>query len=174
LKTIGSGRAFPATQNTELIEHCGVDHAVQIMEAIRGLLSGRFALVVRNPASDHFFVFVHAPLIIGDVDQLSNGSEETLRAICASEAKVSSFTHGDIFMRCAKHPVIRNKIDLTDPNQVRAWKRRLGVSTDDLQRVVEKVGESISAVNKEIELERATCKHRSGDDQAPLFLKEIV
>jgi uncharacterized protein YjcR len=55
-------------------------------------------------------------------------------------------------MRRAKHPVIRNKIDLTDPNQVRAWKRRLGISTDDLQRVVEKVGESISAVNKVIEL----------------------
>jgi hypothetical protein len=66
-------------------------------------------------------------------------------------------------MRCAKHPVIRNKIDLTDPNQVRAWKRRLGISTDDLQRVVEKVGESISAVTKEIELERAACKHSSGD-----------
>jgi hypothetical protein len=57
-------------------------------------------------------------------------------------------------MRCAKHPIVRNKIDLTDPNQVRAWRRRLEVSTDDLQRVVEKVGVSISAVTKEIELER--------------------
>ena len=66
-------------------------------------------------------------------------------------------------MRGAKPPVIRNKIDLTDPNQVRAWKRRLGVSTDDLQKVVEKVGESISAVTKEIELERVACKHSSGD-----------
>jgi ribosome biogenesis GTPase A len=53
-------------------------------------------------------------------------------------------------MRCAKHPIVRNKIDLTDPNQVRAWRRRLEVSTDDLQRVVV----SISAVTKEIELER--------------------
>ena len=57
-------------------------------------------------------------------------------------------------MRCAKHPIVRNKIDLADPNQVRAWRRRLEVSTDDLQRVVEKVGVSISAVTKEIELER--------------------
>ena len=57
-------------------------------------------------------------------------------------------------MRCARHPVIRNKIGLTDPNQVRSWKRRLGVSTEDLQRIVEKVGDSISAVTKEIELER--------------------
>jgi hypothetical protein len=57
-------------------------------------------------------------------------------------------------MRCAKHPPIRNKIDLSDPGQVRAWKRRLGLSTSDLQRIVEKVGNSISAVIKEIELER--------------------
>jgi hypothetical protein len=57
-------------------------------------------------------------------------------------------------MRCAKHPPVRNKIDLSDPSQVRAWKRRLGLSTSDLQRVVEKVGNSISAVTKEIELER--------------------
>src|ERR1700733_10288623 len=33
-------------------------------------------------------------------------------------------------------------------------KGRVRVSTDDLQRVVEKVGDSISAVTKEIELER--------------------
>ena len=57
-------------------------------------------------------------------------------------------------MRCAKYPPIRNKIDLSDPGQVRAWKRRLGLSTSDLQRIVEKVGNSISAVIKEIELER--------------------
>jgi hypothetical protein len=63
------------------------------------------------------------------------------------------FTKG-FDMRCAKHPPIRNKIDLSDPGQVRAWKRRLGLSTSDLQRIVEKVGNSISAVIKEIELER--------------------
>jgi hypothetical protein len=57
-------------------------------------------------------------------------------------------------MLCVKHPTVRNKLDLSDPNQVRAWKRRLGITTDDLRRVVEKVGNSISAVTKEIELER--------------------
>jgi Protein of unknown function (DUF3606) len=61
-------------------------------------------------------------------------------------------------MRCAKHPPIRNKIDLSDPGQVRAWKRRLGLSTSDLQRVVEKVGTSISAVAKEIELQRRSAE----------------
>jgi hypothetical protein len=57
-------------------------------------------------------------------------------------------------MRGAKHPPIRNKIDLSDPDHIRAWKRRLGLSTNDLQRIVEKVGNSISAVTKEIELEK--------------------
>src|SRR5277367_2608795 len=49
-------------------------------------------------------------------------------------------------MRCSKQPPVRNKIDLSDPSQVRVMKRRLGLSTGDLQRVVEKVGNSISAV----------------------------
>jgi transposase-like protein len=66
-------------------------------------------------------------------------------------------------MRCAKYPVIRNKIDLTDPDQVRAWKRRLGVSTEDLQRMVEKVGDSISAVTKQTELERTPANTVQGD-----------
>jgi hypothetical protein len=57
-------------------------------------------------------------------------------------------------MRCAKHPPLRNKINFSDQGQVRAWKRRLGLSPSDLQRIVEKVGNSISAVTKEIELER--------------------
>jgi len=57
-------------------------------------------------------------------------------------------------MRCTKRPPVRNKIDLSDPGQVRAWKRRLGLSTSDLQRVVQKVGNSVSAVTKELELQR--------------------
>jgi Protein of unknown function (DUF3606) len=54
-------------------------------------------------------------------------------------------------MRHAKPQPIRNKIDLADPSQIRILRRRLGISADDLQRVVEKVGNSITAVCKEIE-----------------------
>ena len=54
-------------------------------------------------------------------------------------------------MRHARPQPIRNKIDQTDPSQVRILRRRLGISADDLQRVVEKVGNSIAAVCKEIE-----------------------
>jgi predicted RNA-binding protein YlqC (UPF0109 family) len=54
-------------------------------------------------------------------------------------------------MRHAKPPPVRNKIDLADPCQIRSLKKRLGVSADDLQRVVGKVGNSIAAVSKELQ-----------------------
>jgi hypothetical protein len=57
-------------------------------------------------------------------------------------------------MHRIKHPPIRNKIDLADPAQVRAWTRRLRISADALNSVVGKVGNSVAAVTKEIELQR--------------------
>ena len=58
-------------------------------------------------------------------------------------------------MRRIKRLTIRNKIDLADADQTRSLQRRLGVSHDDLHRVVAKVGNSIAAVTKEIELAKA-------------------
>jgi hypothetical protein len=52
-------------------------------------------------------------------------------------------------------PPIRIKIDPADPAQIRAWTRRLGVSADALQVVVDSMGNSIAAVTKEVELQRA-------------------
>jgi hypothetical protein len=57
-------------------------------------------------------------------------------------------------MRRIKPRATRNKIDVADPTQIRILKRRLGVSSDDLHRVVAKVGNSIAAVTKEIELQK--------------------
>lgn len=57
-------------------------------------------------------------------------------------------------MQRAKHPPARNKINLADPAQVRACTRRLGVSVEVLRAVVDRVGNSIAAVAKEIELQR--------------------
>jgi hypothetical protein len=57
-------------------------------------------------------------------------------------------------MQRIKHPPIRNKINLADPAQVRAWTRRLRIPADVLQHVVGKVGNSVAAVTKEIELQR--------------------
>jgi len=59
-------------------------------------------------------------------------------------------------MHRIKHPPIRNKINLADPAQLRAWTRRLGLSADALKAVVDKVGNSVAAVSKEVELQRAS------------------
>jgi len=42
-------------------------------------------------------------------------------------------------MQRIKHPPIRNKIDLAEPIQIRAWTRRLDVSLDTLKVVVDKL-----------------------------------
>jgi hypothetical protein len=57
-------------------------------------------------------------------------------------------------MRRPKQLPKRNKIDLADDSQIRILRRRLGVSSDDLHRVAAKVGNSIAAVTKEIELQK--------------------
>jgi hypothetical protein len=58
-------------------------------------------------------------------------------------------------MHRIKHPPLRNKIDISEPGQVRVWTRRLDISADALKAVVGKVGNSIAAVTKEVELHRA-------------------
>jgi hypothetical protein len=63
---------------------------------------------------------------------------------------------GNAAMHRIKHPPIRNKINLEDPTQLRAWARRLDVSADSLKAVVGKVGNSVAAVTKEVELQRAS------------------
>jgi hypothetical protein len=65
-----------------------------------------------------------------------------------------AYIKGDT-MRHAQPQSIRNKIDLADRSQIRILRRRLGISADDLQRVVAKVGNSIAAVCKEIEPQKA-------------------
>jgi len=61
-------------------------------------------------------------------------------------------------MQRIKHPPIRNKIDLAEPIQIRAWTRRLDISADALKAVVDKVGNSVAAVTKEVEVRRTTRK----------------
>lgn len=55
-----------------------------------------------------------------------------------------------------KHPTIRNKINLADPAQVRAWTRRLNLSADSLKAVVDKAGNFVAAIAaEEVELRQA-------------------
>lgn len=57
-------------------------------------------------------------------------------------------------MLTSKHPPQRNVVDFGNPVQTRALVKRLNISMADLHRIVEKTGNSISAITKEAELER--------------------
>ncbi|MCP1848983.1 MULTISPECIES: DUF3606 domain-containing protein [unclassified Bradyrhizobium] len=46
----------------------------------------------------------------------------------------------------------RSKINMHEPYEVKYWTHALGVSKNDLQKVVEKVGNSAAAVRKELGL----------------------
>jgi hypothetical protein len=70
-------------------------------------------------------------------------------------------------MQRIKHPPLRNKIDLAEPTQLRAWTRRLGMSADALKAVVDKVGNSVAAVTKEVELHRASHQASPATVQSP-------
>ena len=76
---------------------------------------------------------------------------------------------GNAAMHRIKHPPIRNKINLEDPTQLRAWTRRLDVSADSLKAIVDKVGNSVAAVTKEVELQRASQQAHSppAEDESP-------
>jgi|GraSoiStandDraft_36_1057302.scaffolds.fasta_scaffold271046_2 hypothetical protein len=70
-------------------------------------------------------------------------------------------------MQRIKHPPLRNKINLAEPTQLRAWTRRLGMSADALKAVVAKVGNSVAAVTKEVELQRASHQASPATVQSP-------
>ena len=85
-----------------------------------------------------------------------------------------TFQQGGIAMQRVKHPPIRNKIDMTDPAQVRAWTRRLRIGADDLKALVEKVGNSVAAVTKEVELGRMSQQPCSGPQSEPSIPSEAA
>jgi Protein of unknown function (DUF3606) len=44
----------------------------------------------------------------------------------------------------------RSKINMHQPDEVKYWLRALGISREDLQKAVDKVGNSAAAVRKEL------------------------
>lgn len=58
-------------------------------------------------------------------------------------------------MRRSKPQPIRNKLDLTDPIQVRLVKKRLKLSDTELTAIVGRIGNSLSAISKEATMQRA-------------------
>ena len=58
-------------------------------------------------------------------------------------------------MRRHRPPAIRNLLDLSDPTQVRTVRRRLNLSVEELIQIVGRTGNSIAAISKEVDLQRA-------------------
>jgi NACalpha-BTF3-like transcription factor len=48
--------------------------------------------------------------------------------------------------------VDRSKINMSAEEDVALWIKRLGVSKDDLEKAVEKVGNSVAAVRKQLRI----------------------
>ena len=46
----------------------------------------------------------------------------------------------------------RSKISMTEDHEVRYWTKHLGVSKEELQRAIDKVGNSAATVRKELQL----------------------
>jgi hypothetical protein len=59
-------------------------------------------------------------------------------------------------MRRSKPQPVRNKLDLTDRGQVRLIRKRLGLSDAELTQIVGRIGNSLSAISKEVALQRAS------------------
>jgi hypothetical protein len=49
-----------------------------------------------------------------------------------------------------RSPPDRSKINIHDPQEVKCWTKELGVNRDQLERLVDKVGNSAAAVRKEL------------------------
>ena len=58
-------------------------------------------------------------------------------------------------MQRAKHRHFRNRVDMADKVQVRVIKRRLRLSEPELNKLVDRVGNSIAAISKEVALKKA-------------------
>ena len=67
-------------------------------------------------------------------------------------------------MLSKKHQPTRNLINLADGKQVRTLTKRLKISEEELRQIVQKSGNSIAAITKEVELQRVAARH---NDERP-------
>ncbi|MEY9359282.1 DNA-binding XRE family transcriptional regulator [Bradyrhizobium yuanmingense] len=61
---------------------------------------------------------------------------------------------------------IRTTLDLANAEQVKSVRRRLRISNADLVRIVDKIGNSLAAIEKEVELEKLAVQQGSARDVA--------
>ena len=73
-------------------------------------------------------------------------------------------------MRRSKPQPIRNKLNLADRTQVRLVRKRLHLSDAELTEIVGRIGNSISAISKEVALQRANTLPRPADVPPPAVI----
>ena len=59
--------------------------------------------------------------------------------------------------------VIRTTLDLANAKQVKSVRKRLKITEADLVRIVDKIGNSLTAIEKEVQLERLELTEQRGD-----------
>jgi hypothetical protein len=70
-------------------------------------------------------------------------------------------------MRVRSPRPIRTTLNLADAKQVKSVRKRLGISDGDLFRIVDKIGNSLAAIQKEVELEKmAVLDHANSEPSA--------
>ena len=75
-------------------------------------------------------------------------------------------------MLCSRPPrPIRTTLDLANAEQVKAVRKRLRITRADLIRIVDKIGNSLSAIEKEVELENLTVAQPSSANEGPASFK---
>ena len=78
-----------------------------------------------------------------DYDQKIDGAKKPSKAVEQEDAMPDNFSK--------RGQSDRSKIAMNEAFEVRYWTKHLGVSKEELQRVVDKVGNSAAAVKKELE-----------------------
>jgi len=75
-------------------------------------------------------------------------------------------------MLCSRPPrPIRTTLDLANAEQVKSVRKRLRITRADLIRIVDKIGNSLSAIEKEVELENLTVAQPSSANEGPASFK---
>ena len=61
---------------------------------------------------------------------------------------------------------IRTTLNLADETQVKSVRKRLRISDTDLVRIVDKIGNSLAAIQKEVDLQRVAALGQSSSNEA--------
>jgi hypothetical protein len=77
-------------------------------------------------------------------------------------------------MRRLKSQTMRNKLDLTDRAQVRLAKKRFRLSENELAEIVARIGNSLSAIGKQVAFQRANRLTKAAENPAAAVMGPVA